>query len=114
MNPFVAHLFGDFILQNEWMAVNKKNSSFVCLVHIVVYLAPFLLCQLKWWQIALIGIQHFAQDRTEFVFWWMRVWKRVHKDYWKELPLYVDQAFHIIWIEMVLLAGQGNLSFLKF
>jgi len=114
MNPFVAHLFGDFILQNEWMAVNKKKSSYTCLVHVVVYLLPFLLCQLKWWQIALIGIQHFAQDRTEFVFWWMRAWKRVHKDYWKELPLYVDQAFHIVWIEIVILAGQGNVPFLKF
>ena len=113
MNPFVAHLFGDFILQNEWMAVNKKKSSFVCLVHVIVYLLPFLLCQLKWWQIALIGIQHFAQDRTEFVFWWMGAWKRVHKDYWKELPLYVDQAFHVVWIEIVILAGQGYFSFLK-
>ena len=113
MNPFVAHLFGDFILQNEWMAVNKKNSSFICMVHVLVYLVPFILCPLKWWQIGLIGIQHFAQDRSEFIFWWMRAWKRVHKDYWKELPLYVDQAFHILWIEIVVLAGQGHLSFLK-
>jgi hypothetical protein len=30
MNPFFTHLVGDFILQNEWMDVNKKRSSRVC------------------------------------------------------------------------------------
>ena len=106
MNPFVAHIVGDFILQNEWMAANKKRSSLICFVHTFVYLAPFLTCHFKWWQIVLIGIQHFAQDRTNFVLWWLRVWKHAHQDHWKELPLYVDQAFHILWIQIViLLAG---------
>ena len=105
MNPFVAHVVGDFILQNEWMATRKKERSIACLVHILVYLTPFLVCQLKWWQIVLIGVQHFAQDRTNFILWWLRVWKRVHSDHWKELPLYVDQAFHLLWIEIVILLG---------
>ncbi len=43
MSPLVAHLVGDFILQNEWMASNKKHRSFACLVHVLVYLLPFLL-----------------------------------------------------------------------
>jgi hypothetical protein len=105
MNPFVAHLIGDFILQNDWMAGNKKRSSVACLVHILVYLVPFLTCHLQWWQIGLIGVQHFAQDRTGFILWWMRVWKRVHPDNWKEIPLYVDQTFHLMWIEVVVLLG---------
>ncbi len=105
MNPFVAHLIGDFILQNDWMAGNKKRSSVACLVHILVYLVPFLTCHLQWWQIGLIGVQHFAQDRTRFILWWMRAWKRVHADNWKEIPLYVDQAFHLMWIEVVVLLG---------
>ena len=107
MNPFVAHLVGDFILQNEWMAGNKKNRNFACLIHVLVYLVPFLLCPLDWWQIALIGVQHFSQDRTAFVMWWMRVWKRVHSNYLKELPLYVDQAFHILWIQIVIWMGNA-------
>jgi hypothetical protein len=106
MNPFVAHLIGDFILQNDWMAVNKKQRTVSCSIHVVLYLVPFLLTDLVWWQILLIGIQHFVQDRTEFIFWWMRACKRVHPDHWKELPLYVDQAFHIMWIEIVILLGK--------
>ena len=114
MNPFVAHLIGDFILQNEWMVTNKKRNSFACLIHILVYLVPFLLCHLAWWQIALIGIQHFAQDRSKFILWWIRIWKHSHLDAWKELPLYVDQAFHIVWIEIVILAGKSGLSLFPF
>ncbi|MFC1707111.1 DUF3307 domain-containing protein [Planctomycetota bacterium] len=112
MNPFVAHLVGDFILQNDWMAMNKKRRSLACLVHVLVYLLPFLLCQLAWWQIALIGVQHYVQDRTAFIEWWMRVVKKVHKDYWKELPLYVDQAFHLVWIDIVLILGTTDLTVL--
>jgi hypothetical protein len=103
MNPFIAHLIGDFILQNDWMAVNKKRNSFACLVHCVVYLLPFLVCHLSWWQIVLIGIQHFLQDRTDFIFWWMRAWKRMPQEYWNQIPLWVDQSFHLLWIEIVLL-----------
>ena len=113
MNPFVSHLIGDFILQNEWMAVNKKNRSLACLVHTLVYLIPFLICQLQWWQIALIAIQHFIQDRTEIIMWWGRVWKRTDLKRWNALPLFVDQAFHIVWIEIVLLAGEKGLPFLS-
>lgn len=103
MNPFIAHLIGDFILQNDWMAVNKKRNSFACLVHVVIYLLPFLVCHLSWWQIVLIGIQHFLQDRTGFIFWWMSAWKRMPKEHWNQIPLWVDQSFHVLWIEIVLL-----------
>ena len=107
LKPFIAHLIGDFILQNEWMAVNKKQSFFASLIHVLVYILPFLLCSLQWWQIGLIAIQHFAQDKSEFVLWWLRKWKRVHPDHWKELPLYVDQAFHIVWIQIVIMLGSS-------
>ena len=106
MNPFIAHLIGDFILQNEWMVANKKVRSSACLVHVLVYLVPFLLTGLQWWQILLIGAQHFVQDRSAFVFWWMRVWKKVNPEKWEQLPLYVDQAFHLMWIEVVILLGK--------
>jgi len=114
MNPFVAHLVGDFILQNEWMATKKIQSSFVCMVHVLVYLVPFLLCHLEWWQIVLIGSQHFIEDRKMlFTSFWMRVWKHVPPENWK-LRLYVDQTFHLVWIEVVVLIGEEGFSFLSF
>ena len=71
MNYLIAHLIGDFIIQNDWMAVNKKKSSFACLVHVMTYLIPFLLCSLSWVQILVIGAQHFIQDRTDIIKWFL-------------------------------------------
>ncbi len=104
--PLVAHLVGDFLVQTDWMAVNKKHSSFACLVHVVAYMLPFLLCSLAWWQLALIAVQHLVQDRSAFVYWWMWVWKRVPPESRKWVALYVDQAFHVAWITMVVVVGK--------
>lgn len=103
MNPFIAHLIGDFILQNEWMAMNKRNSSWACLVHVLVYITPFLLTGLEWWQLLWIAATHFLQDRTGFVLWWIKHFKRVPPEHIGVIPLMVDQAFHLIMIELSLL-----------
>ncbi|MEA3351968.1 MAG: DUF3307 domain-containing protein [Chloroflexota bacterium] len=105
MSPYIAHLIGDFILQTDWMAVRKKRSYFACLIHVLVYLIPFLACDLEWWQFALIGVMHFAQDRSAVVWWWMRVWKRVPREDWGVIPFYVDQSFHLVQIAIVILLG---------
>jgi len=69
MHWIYAHLIGDYLIQNDWMAKGKKTSSFICFVHTVTYLFPFLFCSLEWWQIMAIGAQHFAQDRTGVIVW---------------------------------------------
>jgi hypothetical protein len=73
MHWIYAHLVGDYLLQNDWMALNKKQSSWHCFVHVLVYMVPFLFTGLLWWQIVLIGVQHYLQDRTQFVVWLMRI-----------------------------------------
>ena len=102
MHPFLAHLIGDFLIQNEWMAINKKKSSFACLVHAVTYLIPFLFSNLAWWQLILIGATHFAQDRSAFVLWWLENWKRIPEKHWGTTPMFVDQTFHILIIQIVI------------
>ena len=72
MHWIYAHLIGDYLLQNDWMANSKKRSSWICAVHVLAYLLPFLFTPLAWWQLALIGVEHFAQDRTGVVVWLMR------------------------------------------
>lgn len=72
MHWIYAHLIGDYIVQNDWMAQGKKKSSWICSVHIITYLIPFLFCGFEWWQIALIGAEHFLQDRTNIVVWLMK------------------------------------------
>ena len=73
MIPYaLAHFIGDFLLQNDWMARGKKKSSFICTVHVLIYMLPFLLVELSWIQFALIAIQHWLQDRTSFIGWYCR------------------------------------------
>jgi hypothetical protein len=71
MHWIYAHLIGDFLIQTDWMAKGKKGSTFICLVHVAAYMVPFLLCGFAWWQLGLIALQHFFQDRTNFVVWFM-------------------------------------------
>ena len=105
MHPFLAHLIGDFIIQTDWMASNKKHSSFAALVHVLAYLLPFIFTELIWWQLVLIGVTHFAQDRSSFVSWWMRVWKKAPDENGGIIPLSVDQVFHLLIIQIVVWLG---------
>jgi hypothetical protein len=71
MHWIYAHLIGDWILQTHWMAMHKKKSALVCLLHVTLYMLPFLYCGLMPWQLLAIGLQHYLQDRTHFVVWFM-------------------------------------------
>jgi len=71
---FIAHLIGDYILQNDWMALQKKESTFHCLIHIMLYMIPFYFFHLSWPQLLIIAIQHFIVDRTNIIYRFM-VWK---------------------------------------
>ena len=104
MHWIYAHLIGDYLFQNDWMALNKKKSSLHCSVHVVCYMIPFLLCGLEWWQLLLIAAQHYAIDRTQFVAWFMKV-KR--QEFFSTGPCFpwsqivVDNILHILWIAFI-------------
>ena len=100
----VAHCVGDYLIQNDWMAQNKKKSSLICGFHVATYMIPFILCNFTWWQMGLIYLQHFFQDRTDFVIWFMN--KTGKKDFasppmspWSIFV--VDNTFHLAWILLV-------------
>jgi hypothetical protein len=104
MHWIYAHLIGDFLLQTDWMARGKKFSSWVCFIHVITYMVPFLLTSLNWWQLLFIGIQHFIQDRTDFVLWFM---KNTGKDEFTMPPhapwsvILVDSILHILFIALI-------------
>lgn len=104
MHFIYAHLLGDFIIQTDWMAQHKKESSLRCGIHVLTYMIPFLLCGLLWWQLLLIAVQHYAIDRTHFVQWFMKV-KGSEKFAtnvcfpWSQIV--VDNVLHILWMAFV-------------
>lgn len=99
-----AHLIGDFLLQTDRMATGKKVSSWWCLLHVLTYMLSFLACGLQWWQLAMIGLQHYWQDRTNVTVSLMK---------WKGSSLFAtgacapwsiivtDQILHILFIALV-------------
>lgn len=43
MTQLLAHLFGDYVLQNHWMALNKTQRWWPAIVHATLYMLPFLI-----------------------------------------------------------------------
>ena len=104
MDWIIAHLIGDYIIQNDWMAKNKKISSFVCFIHVLTYMIPFLFCGLSVVQFVLIAMQHFIQDRTNFIVWFMKI---KGSENFANAPMapwsiiVTDNIIHILWIYFV-------------
>ena len=71
----VGHLVGDYLLQNDWMAQNKKRATFPCVVHCLLWTYAVVLLS-GWthpWVQGVLFLTHFAQDRTTLVNRWMRL-----------------------------------------
>jgi hypothetical protein len=101
MEWLIAHLVGDFLLQNDWMANGKRESSWICTVHVGLYMAPFLLLNLYWWQLVLIASQHWIQDRTKIVLWYLKLFGKNEFTTTPMAPwsmIVTDNIFHLVWI----------------
>jgi hypothetical protein len=42
MGQLLAHLWGDYLLQSDWMALNKRKDTAACTIHAAFYMACFL------------------------------------------------------------------------
>lgn len=63
----IIHVCGDYILQSDWMASRKTNSSVAALAHAVTYMFPFLLITLNWKALVFICVTHFIIDRWRLI-----------------------------------------------
>ena len=70
MGELLCHLWGDFMLQNDWMGLNKKlagrDGYIPCTVHVVIYASCFLFTT-TFWMALLIGLTHYVIDRGHLV-----------------------------------------------
>lgn len=98
----IGHLVGDFILQNDWQALNKKKSTFICSVH--CFLWTTCVCLFAGWPYSpwiclFLYLTHFIQDRTQIINWWMKL---VGQEKFMTGPcspwslIVVDQVWHIM------------------
>ncbi len=99
----IGHLIGDYLLQNDWMALNKKRMLVPCLVHCSIWTA--LVCSIAgWWSLPAIGflfVTHFIQDHTTIIRKWMSL---IGQDAFATGPcapwsiIIVDNVWHIVEI----------------
>lgn len=73
----LGHLVGDYLLQNDWMALNKKNNAIICSIHCLLYTISVMffisplnaLAELHVYilTIVLIFASHFILDYTSII-----------------------------------------------
>ena len=104
----IGHLVGDYLMQNDWMALNKKQRTWPCVVHVSLYtLAIWAFTFWPLWALAVVWLTHFAQDRTQIINWWMRA---IGQGKFATAPMapwsmiVVDNVWHLVVLYWVSLA----------
>lgn len=98
-----THFVGDFILQNDWMALNKSKSWLALGCHVYVY--TFVLAAAAatihegafpnfWWFVGINGLVHYVQDavtsRVNAKLW------TANQRHWFFVSVGFDQLLHYI------------------
>ncbi len=105
---FIAHLIGDWLLQNDWMSRNKANLRHpAAWTHAAIY-AGLLSLALGWQAGLVLGALHLLVDTRAPLRWWQNVFGQT-----REGPIaitvkvWADQVIHIAimaaWIEITTL-----------
>jgi len=103
ISAFVGHLVGDYLIQNHWMASNKKHSTLICAIHCILWATSVYL--FAWWPLwtwPILFITHFIQDRSNIIIWYMRTIGQTEfiKNYSPWSVIVVDNVWHIVtlWV----------------
>ena len=109
----LSHLFGDWLLQTEYEAMNKALGRFFntalwkhCLFYSASFVPVFVAFHLPWHWLLLIFASHLFIDRRWPIVWWISTIKRtskesVGKNFW--LVVAVDQVVHVFILAFVVI-----------
>ena len=111
MMQVILHLIGDYLIQNDWMALEKKKRSWegeiACQIHCITYSLPFLYIG-SWNALLVIYATHYIIDRFKLIEWYLAVRNCIFHvknfGYGIERPviitvwlyIIVDNTFHVI------------------
>ena len=82
MEQLLIHLYSDYWLQNDWMALNKKKDFGIALIHAFIYTIPFLLLTQSYLALFVIFITHALIDGTNIVNKLNQIKNRNFTDFW--------------------------------
>ena len=67
MEQLLTHLISDYWLQPDFVANSKNKNSWICLMHVLIYTACFLILTTSWKALLVIGATHFIIDRFPII-----------------------------------------------
>lgn len=108
-STLMGHLVGDYLLQNDWMALKKKGSTTICAIHCAVWATSVCLFA-GWapWTWPALWAAHFVQDRTGIVLRYMNMIGQRQFATGACAPwsiIVVDNVFHLLAVWLISLAA---------
>jgi len=95
MFQLILDLIGDYLLQSDWMALNKTKCSKAAAVHALTYSLPFLLICPSLSAFLVICITHFFIDRYRLARYVVFAKSRIGpKRYWHKWEDCKDTGYH--------------------
>ena len=101
MEILIGHLIGDYVLQTDWMASNKKRWDLIgwlsCIIHCLVWtLSISFMVGFKTLDvIILLFLSHLIIDKTNIVKFYLNTFRIMPEpDLWK--IIIVDNTFHLL------------------
>lgn len=98
MNFIVAHLVGDYLFQNRWMALNKKLNINICALHALIYaLSIAVICGWYDWKGIVVFVTHLIIDYLGIGAMWRQFFSHDTELPWTILS---DNTMHlvILWL----------------
>ena len=110
---FLAHLVGDWLLQNEWQAVNKRKRWQALISHVVIYhMVVLAVLVLRFGfqnanvyiAVAFLAVTHAILDLRRPVEWFIRTFRlSANRDLDLWLVIVVDQSIHLVLLGLTAL-----------
>ena len=112
MLQLILHLIGDYLLQSDWMALNKTKCSKAAAAHAITYSLPFLILSPSLEAFAVICITHFLIDRFRLARYVVFAKSRLSpKKYWHKWEDCKETGYHKEvpqWLSLWLLVACDN------
>ena len=104
MDYLIGHLVGDYLLQTDWQATNKKLPGWAgwlaCLWHCFLWTASILIFTGWWkWDLAvLVFLSHLVLDRTNIVRLILKVARKPQENW---LLIVTDNTIHLLFLWLI-------------
>jgi hypothetical protein len=98
MQLLIAHLVGDYLFQNRWMALNKHENADVCILHSLIYaISVSLICGMwsdnEIFKFLIIFVSHFIIDYFRIGAKWRQFFSHDTEIPWTILS---DNTIHLL------------------